>query len=129
MTTRFPDGDEIAIDPRDADPVIYYLPQGDWQRALGIELDPPYDAEQRRAVTVRLWGPHTDRFGALENPVLQETLERIVRFLSGHYSRWRRLTLDLPSWLTSRLGPEVLDGQLATLGWRRDTTVGRVWTR
>ncbi len=46
MTKKFRGGDFIAQDVRGEDPLVYYVPAGDWTRAIGILIDPLHEEQQ-----------------------------------------------------------------------------------
>ena len=118
LKIRFPDGTVIMQEPTGEDPLVYYLPAGgDWAEALGIEVLPLYEEHKATAVTIRLFDDHLARIESLDDSELKVMVGRLVEALSRHYSRWKNLTAEWPSWLPERLGETALTQPFADTGW------------
>jgi hypothetical protein len=132
MDEKFPDGDVIHRDQRFEDPLVYYLPGGTFERAIGFEFWPEYDYEKVEDVTSRLFESHDRRFQALDDQLIRTMLDRVIRTMSDRNRRWTRWSVEWPVWLATRLGEDSLRGPFIAAGWTLQSSPGsenHVWTR
>lgn len=131
MQVKFADGDQIYQEPRHEDPLIYYLPAGDWFRSVGVEILPLYEEHKARAVTLRFWADNLERLQTMSDSELVLIIRRYVQTLSKHFSRWKELMAEFPDWLTARVGESTILQTFVDAGWQlhsRDTVSFR-WER
>ena len=67
MKQRFPDGDSIEQDPRGQDPLVYYVPDGNWARAVGVEIEPLYEEDKASVVRTRFFPEHLARLESVDH--------------------------------------------------------------
>ncbi len=132
MRRRFPDGDSIEQDPRGEDPLVYYVPGGDWARAVGLEIEPLYEERRAQSVTSRIWKDHLSRLEAMDDASLTRIIDRLAEVLSREYPGWKTWRTELPSWVLERIGPRIFRGVYEAAGWRSIPGSGETvveWTR
>ena len=117
LKVKFSDGTLIMQEPTGEDPLVYYLPAGDWAHALGIEILPLYEEHKSTAVTIRFWKDHLAQIESLDDSELKVIVGRFADALSRHYSRWKKLTTEWPGWFPERLGETALTQPFAESGW------------
>ncbi len=131
MRERLSDGDLIQRDSRGEDPLVYYLPGGDWNRAIGWEIEPLYEDHLATAVTSRVWPDHETRLAALDPAALLECISRTVAVLSRWNPGWTKWEARWPSFVLERVGPLPLGDAFHRAGWTltEDVPGGSAWQR
>jgi hypothetical protein len=131
LNKKFSDGSRLFQEPTGEDPLAYYLPAGDWKRAVAIEMLPLYEERKAKIATIRFWEDHVERLQSLADGDLLVIVERFVSTLSRHFSRWKQLSAEWPEWLIDRLGENALTQPFIDSGWQLVSTDSSsfVWRR
>jgi hypothetical protein len=129
LRERFSNGDTIEQDPRREDPVVYYVPAGDWARAIGIEIAPLYEEHRATTVTSRLSGAHEDRLSQLDDTALADFVARVAAVLSKWYPNWLSWSTEWPLPVAQRVGPHAVESAFERAGWHSSSPrVGGRWS-
>lgn len=132
LDTSFADGDVISIDPRNEDPLIYYLFGGAWDRPVSLALDPPYEARTVASVSSRIHDDHLTTCEALDDEKLRQVVERFVTTLSKIFAHWTYWNAEFPSWLIERVGRDCVEQYFRAAGWHESRVPGHAvlrWSR
>jgi len=91
---KWDDGYIFHADPRREDPLYYYLRDGAWGSAIGIEVDPLYEEHTASHVTIRVWPQHLPREAGLETREWRDMYPRVVSVLLRRFPKWSSVTLQ-----------------------------------
>ena len=56
LDVKFPDRSHLLQEPRGEDPLVYYLPDGDWSRSMAVEILPLYEEWKTTVASTRFRG-------------------------------------------------------------------------
>lgn len=116
MEIKFPDG-LIYQDPRREDMLFYYVPQGDWKRAIGMQLD--YDPRAAHPATFRFWKESFTRLQSMNDADLALMIQRYAQTISKEGGGGRKaFTIELPDWFIARVGESGILQAFVDAGWR-----------
>jgi hypothetical protein len=118
LQVDFSDGDSIRQDPRREDPLIYYLPAGEWSRAIGMKILPSYEEHEAKSVIIRFWEDHLASLQLMSDSELVLIIQRYAHTLSKWFSRWKDLTIEFPDWLVVRVGENAILQTFVDAGWQ-----------
>ncbi len=118
MRVDFSDGDCIYQDPRREDPLIYYLPAGDWKRAVGLEILPLYEEHEAESVILHFYEGHTARLQLMSDSDLLLIIQRYAHTVSKYFIHWKNLTTEFPGWFAARIGENALLQPFLDAGWQ-----------
>ena len=91
---KWDDGYVLETDPRREDPLYYYMREGGWGSAVGIEVSPLYDEHAKTKVTIRVWLSHLPREAGMISAERCEMFRRVVSVLLLRFPRWSHVTLQ-----------------------------------
>ncbi|WP_395742729.1 hypothetical protein [Prosthecobacter sp.] len=91
---KWDDGYVFDADPRREDPLYYYMRDGGWGSAIGIEVAPLYEEHTASRVTIRVWPEHLPREAGLEAAVKRDMYSRVLSVLLRRYPKWSSVTLQ-----------------------------------
>jgi hypothetical protein len=118
LQADFSDKDRIYQDPRREDPLIYYLPAGDWSRSIGLEILPLYEERKSKSVTLRFFEDHLARLRSMTDSELTLIIQRYAHSLSKSFKHWKDLTIEFPDWLVGRIGEGAILQPFINAGWQ-----------
>ena|SRR6187455_2214376 len=129
MRATFDDGDVIDQHPTKEDPVIYYVPSGEWARAIGMLVNPLY--EEGRAAKVASSLLATSNLSAADDATLRRLVARLVQVLSKQNPAWSTWTAEWPAQVIERVGEGAIRKTFEESGWRQQGANNGVieWTR
>ncbi len=91
---KWDDGYVLDADPRREDPLYYYMREGGWGSALGIEVDPLYKEHDAISVSIRVWPEHLPREAGLSCEEQLQMYPRVISTLLNRFPKWSRVTLQ-----------------------------------
>ena len=127
---KWDDGYVLDSDPRREDPLYYYMREGTWGSAIGIEVSPLYEEQAASKVTIRVWPEHLLREASLNTAERCEMYPRIVSVLLRQFPKWSTVTLQ-----ALHISELVKDGQILSMFTKMgfsltsSTTDEETWTR
>jgi hypothetical protein len=107
---KWDDGYILDADPRREDPLYYYMKEGGWGSALGIEVDPLYEEFTASSVSIRVRPEHLPREAGMSAKERFEMYPRVVSVLLARFPKWSQVTLQsshLPELLEQNSLPAV----------------------
>jgi len=127
---KWDDGYLFDADPRREDPLYYYMREGGWGSAIGIEVAPLYHEHSASRVTIRVWPEHLPREAGLDAAERRDMYPRVVSTLLGRFPKWSSVTLQ--SAYIPELGAHgLVSAAFTEAGFSRSmsTTNEETWTR
>jgi len=91
---KWEDGYVFEADPRGEDPLYYYMLDGGWGSAIGIEVEPLYEEHAASRVTIRVWPEHLPRWADLDAAQRRNVYPRVVSVLLRRFPKWSSVTLQ-----------------------------------
>jgi predicted component of type VI protein secretion system len=91
---KWNDGYVLDTDPRREDPLYYYMQEGGWGSALGIEVAPLYEEHKAAAVCIRVWPDHLPREAVMSTSERHQMYPRVISVLLGRFPHWSRVTMQ-----------------------------------
>ena len=91
---KWDDGYVLDADPRREDPLYYYMRDGGWGCAIGIEVSPLYEEHTALTVTIRIWPEHLPREAGMDAAERLEMYPRVVSVLLRRFPQWSSVTLQ-----------------------------------
>lgn len=127
---KWDDGYVFDADPRREDPLYYYMQDGGWGSAIGIEVAPLYEEHTASRVTIRVWPDHLPREAGLDAAERRDMYPRVVSVLLRRFPKWSSVTLQ-----SSHI-PELAEHGLVSAAFTKagfshsmSTTNEETWTR
>ena len=110
---KWADGASLQTDPRDEDPLFYYL-FGDLAQAIGFRVEPLYEHAKSADVTIGL-APHFLARTTLKAPAERLTMYlRVFETLSKRFTGWTRVAIAIDDPL---IGDPAFTDVVKQLGW------------
>ena len=124
------DGYIFDADPRREDPLYYYLRDGAWHSAIGIEVEPLYEEHKAARVTIRVWPDHLPREAGLEAIARRDMYPRVISALLSRFRGWSAVTFESPRILEIR-GDGLVSAEFKKAGFSCSvsTTDSETWTK
>jgi len=91
---KWNDGYILDADPRREDPLYYYLLEGGWGAAIGIEVAPLYEEHEATQVVIRIWPAHLPREASLSAVDRCTMYPRVLSILLRRFPKWSSVTLQ-----------------------------------
>ena len=127
---KWDDGYVLDADPRREDPLYYYMQEGGWGSALGIEVAPLYEEHTATRVSIRVWPEHLPREAGMEAVERRDMYHRVVYVLLSRFPKWSQVTLQ-SSYLTEITEQGLVSGAFAAAGFSRSISKAseETWTK
>ena len=128
---KWDDGYVFDADPRREDPLYYYMREGGWGSALGIEVDPLYEEHTASCVSIRVWPEHLPREAGMDSSEIHQMYPRVISVLLARFPKWSRVTLQ-SSHLPALIERSSLSAAFTAAGFShimRTTPNEQTWTK
>ena len=113
---KWDDGSVLDTDFSRADPLFYYLPKGDWAKAIGFKALPDREEWRSEQVQISVYPKYRPREAALSDKEREELYVRAIPALAKLYRKLKSISLNGAT-LYRVLDSGALTAELRSLGF------------